>query len=79
MNADDSRKPIAVRHLPDPAICRAEIIKQTSLVKCLVDSPQDCNWAVEYGGAHHCGHPDRHKIAAHTEAEKSAEKKQGAF
>ncbi|MCX6900599.1 MAG: hypothetical protein NT105_18115 [Verrucomicrobia bacterium] len=72
--SDDSHKPPAVRHLPDPAICRAEIVKQTGLVKCLVDSPQDCVWAVEYGGTHHCGHPDRHKFVAHTAAEKRAKK-----
>jgi len=72
--SNNSHKPPAVRHLPDPAICRGRIVIHDS-VECLVPSPADCHYALEYGGAYLCHHPDRADIAKRTKAKKITKKK----
>ena len=55
-----------LRKLPNPAVCRGEIVG-ARLVECLVEGPEDCPHALAYGCGFFCLHPQRKRIAAHTE------------
>lgn len=54
-----------LRKLPDPAVCRGEIIR-AQLVECMVEKPEDCPHALAYGCGFFCRHPERFEIAART-------------
>ena len=56
--------------LPDPAICRAVIIVRPDLIKCLVSNTATCPYAMNYGGAYFCNHPNKQEIVKITEAER---------
>ena len=49
------------RRLPDPEICRTRHERQIfGSTDCLVESPDDCEYAVRSVSGFHCYHRDRH-------------------
>ena len=61
-------RPKPKRTLPDFAICRAKPSGFADYADCLVDSPDDCRYALPFGNYYHCLHPDRADIIARTKA-----------
>ena len=62
----DSRKWEAIETkptLPDPALCRTEIVKNPEATKCLVDWPIYCLYACRLGDQYFCTHKDRFEFA----------------
>jgi hypothetical protein len=48
------------RRLPDPEICRTRCLGPTLYIsECLVQDPYSCEFAVRFGSANFCRHPDR--------------------
>jgi hypothetical protein len=54
--------PKALPLLPDPEICRTHYTGVAFMAQCLVDTPQRCGFAQQYGGAFYCHHSDRLKF-----------------
>lgn len=48
------------RRLPDPEVCRTEYLgRSLVLSKCLVENPDLCRSALDFGFGVYCSHPDR--------------------
>lgn len=62
---DSQSNPLRGRILPDPEICRAKTITG-DLAECLVTPPVYCPYAIPFGGACFCKHPQRAEIIART-------------
>ena len=63
---------IGVRHLPNPAICRAKPANWPNVVLCLVPHPGDCPQARYFNEVAYCIHPQREAIMARTKAHEAA-------
>jgi hypothetical protein len=51
------------RDLPDPKICRTKHLGPgLDLSKCLVEDPDACKFAIRFGPAVLCSHPDRRRF-----------------
>jgi len=48
--------------LPDSEICRTRYTGLAFMALCLVDQPQRCTYAQQFGGAFYCHHSDRLKF-----------------
>ena len=46
------------RLYPDLEICRTRFLQPVGLVECLVKSPEECPYALAFGGDFFCRHPD---------------------
>jgi hypothetical protein len=44
--------------LPNLENCRTRLLRPLGLVECLVESPGECPYALEFGGDFFCRHPD---------------------
>lgn len=56
--------------LPDPAICRTEIVKDPDATRCLVDWPIYCIYACRIGNIYFCTHKDRLEFAKRGKSDK---------
>jgi hypothetical protein len=65
---DYEKSPEPFRKLPDPAICRAQVDKQTGAVQCLVTYPECCQYNLRHGNKIFCLNPEFKKIIARTES-----------
>ena len=49
------------KRFPDPEQCRTIYLGQSlGFTRCLVESPDGCEYAVRSVSGFHCYHPDRH-------------------
>jgi hypothetical protein len=48
------------RRLPDPKVCQTRFLGETlGFTKCLVEDPDNCEFAVRFSSGVSCFHPDR--------------------
>jgi hypothetical protein len=60
---DEQDNSYYLRALPDPEICRTNPIGEIgSFATCLVDFPVTCQYAMSYGKAYLCRHPNWQKF-----------------
>jgi hypothetical protein len=71
----DSKKLRASNDSPPPDYCRARLLAQPDLVRCMVEVPTRCRHSDGFAGYYFCTHPRRVQLAELSKSQSSGKRR----